>query len=264
MLALRAFMFERVYLGEHARGEHVKAHQTIAAIFDAPRRAAATSEDEIRAFVSGMTDRFALEYAGRSSGADQGVVGQGGRVGLRHGRGRLRPHGAAEGRRALLGALSLPRGADAELLGQPGRQALSLLRLRQGRRRDHVRPRDREPRLRRGGRVAGRTVPGHARVRGDVAAAGGVAQAARPAPRRARPGRLVLRALPLGVGRGRARPRLPREPRARRGRLPRVPPRPLARHGPRARRRARRASRPTSCAPRVSQTRAATTTSRSG
>ena len=95
---------------------------------------------------------------------------------------------AAQGRRALLGPLPVPRGADAELLGQPGRQALPLLRLRQGRRRDHVRPRDGEPRLRRRGRVAGRALPGHARVRGDLAAARGVAQAARPAARRARPG----------------------------------------------------------------------------
>src|SRR6187399_87698 len=29
MLSLRSFMFERVYLGEHARGEHVRAHETI-------------------------------------------------------------------------------------------------------------------------------------------------------------------------------------------------------------------------------------------
>jgi dGTPase len=64
MLALRAFMFERVYLGEHARGEHVRAHATISAIFEhlAER---GDSEDEIRAFVSGMTDRFALQYAER-------------------------------------------------------------------------------------------------------------------------------------------------------------------------------------------------------
>ncbi|MCP9487699.1 MAG: HD domain-containing protein [Gaiellaceae bacterium MAG52_C11] len=62
MLALRAFMFERVYLGPHARVEHERAHETISRIFDhlAERR---DSEDEIRAFVSGMTDRFALSYA---------------------------------------------------------------------------------------------------------------------------------------------------------------------------------------------------------
>jgi dGTPase len=64
MLALRSFMFDRVYLGEHARGEHERAHATISKIFHhlAER---GDSEEEIRAFVSGMTDRFALTYAER-------------------------------------------------------------------------------------------------------------------------------------------------------------------------------------------------------
>jgi dGTPase len=62
MLSLRAFMFERVYLGEHARGEHVRAHETIRRIFD-HLAGRADGEDQIRAFVSGMTDRFALSYA---------------------------------------------------------------------------------------------------------------------------------------------------------------------------------------------------------
>jgi dGTPase len=62
MLSLRSFMFERVYLGEHAREEHERAFATIRRIFDdlADR---GEPEDEIRAFVSGMTDRFALTYA---------------------------------------------------------------------------------------------------------------------------------------------------------------------------------------------------------
>ena len=64
MLALRSFMFERVYLGEHARGEHVKAHQTIGRIFE-HLAARGDTEDEIRSFVSGMTDRFALSYSER-------------------------------------------------------------------------------------------------------------------------------------------------------------------------------------------------------
>jgi dGTPase len=62
MLSLRSFMFERVYLGEHARGEHVKAHDTIRKIVDHLVERG-DGEDEIRAFVSGMTDRFALSYA---------------------------------------------------------------------------------------------------------------------------------------------------------------------------------------------------------
>jgi dGTPase len=62
MLALRAFMFERVYLGPHARGEHERAHVTIRRIFD---RLVERGEDAraIADFVSGMTDRFALSYA---------------------------------------------------------------------------------------------------------------------------------------------------------------------------------------------------------
>jgi dGTPase len=62
MLSLRAFMFERVYLGEHARGEHEQAHRTIRRIFE-HEAARGAGEDEIRAFVAGMTDRFALAYA---------------------------------------------------------------------------------------------------------------------------------------------------------------------------------------------------------
>jgi dGTPase len=64
MLALRSFMFERVYLGEHARGEHDRAYTTIRKIFDHLVERG-DSEEEIRAFVSGMTDRFALSYAER-------------------------------------------------------------------------------------------------------------------------------------------------------------------------------------------------------
>jgi dGTPase len=64
MLALRAFMFERVYLGEHAREEHERAYATISLIFGRLVERG-DSEDEIRAFISGMTDRFALSYAER-------------------------------------------------------------------------------------------------------------------------------------------------------------------------------------------------------
>jgi dGTPase len=62
MLALRSFMFDRVYLGEHARGEHERARATIRAIF-ALLADRGEGPDEIVAFVAGMTDRFALTYA---------------------------------------------------------------------------------------------------------------------------------------------------------------------------------------------------------
>jgi len=62
MLSLRAFMFERVYLGPHARAEHERAHVTVRRIFG---RLVERGEDAraIADFVSGMTDRFALSYA---------------------------------------------------------------------------------------------------------------------------------------------------------------------------------------------------------
>ena len=64
MLALRSFMFERVYLGPHARGEHERARLIVHRIVD---HLAARGDDRaaIVAFVSGMTDRFALDYAER-------------------------------------------------------------------------------------------------------------------------------------------------------------------------------------------------------
>jgi len=62
MLALRAFMFERVYLGPHVRAEHDRAHAAVRSIFER----LADRGDEPQAivdFLSGMTDRFALTYA---------------------------------------------------------------------------------------------------------------------------------------------------------------------------------------------------------
>jgi dGTPase len=63
MLALRSFIFERVYLGPHARGEQQRARATVRAIFDHLAESGEPPE-AIVAFVSGMTDRFALDYAG--------------------------------------------------------------------------------------------------------------------------------------------------------------------------------------------------------
>jgi dGTPase len=64
MLALRSFMFDRVYLGPHARGEQERARATVRRIFDHLAEAG-EEPDAIVAFVSGMTDRFALDYAGQ-------------------------------------------------------------------------------------------------------------------------------------------------------------------------------------------------------
>ena len=62
MLSLRAFMFERVYLGPQAAPEHEKAHEVIHAIFDHLVERG-DDVDEIVDYIAGMTDRFALSYA---------------------------------------------------------------------------------------------------------------------------------------------------------------------------------------------------------
>ncbi len=62
MLSLRAFMFERVYLGPQAAPEHEKAHGVIRAIFDHLVERGDSTE-EIVDYIAGMTDRFALAYA---------------------------------------------------------------------------------------------------------------------------------------------------------------------------------------------------------
>jgi dGTPase len=61
MLALRSFMFERVYLGPHAREEHERARAAIRRIFDELAERG-DPPDEIADYIAGMTDRFALAY----------------------------------------------------------------------------------------------------------------------------------------------------------------------------------------------------------
>ena len=70
MLSLRAFMFERVYLGPQAEPEHRRAHETVQRIFEAlvaePERLPLGDDDlptRITDYLAGMTDRFALAYA---------------------------------------------------------------------------------------------------------------------------------------------------------------------------------------------------------
>lgn len=70
MLSLRAFMFERVYLGPQVEPEHRRARETVRRIFAAlaaePERLPPSDDDpaaRITDYLSGMTDRFALSYA---------------------------------------------------------------------------------------------------------------------------------------------------------------------------------------------------------
>ena len=64
MLSLRAFMFERVYLGESTKPEHERASSAIRVIYAHLVERGETAE-EIVEFIAGMTDRFALSYAER-------------------------------------------------------------------------------------------------------------------------------------------------------------------------------------------------------
>ncbi|HLG08073.1 MAG TPA: HD domain-containing protein [Gaiellaceae bacterium] len=61
MLSLRAFMFERVYLGPQAAPEHARAHDVVQRIFEhlVDR---GDPVDDIVDYIAGMTDRFALAY----------------------------------------------------------------------------------------------------------------------------------------------------------------------------------------------------------
>jgi dGTPase len=62
MLSLRAFMFDRVYLGPQAEPEHARAHEVVRAIFEHLVERG-DDVDEVVDYIAGMTDRFALGYA---------------------------------------------------------------------------------------------------------------------------------------------------------------------------------------------------------
>src|SRR5512133_2210921 len=62
MLALRSFMFERVYLGEAARAEHARARATVRRIFEDLLERGDSVDDAVD-YVAGMTDRFAIGFA---------------------------------------------------------------------------------------------------------------------------------------------------------------------------------------------------------
>ncbi len=70
MLALRTFMFDRVYLGDASQEEHRRAEAAIGAIFEAlhdrPQLLPPGDGDlpqRVTDFIAGMTDRYALAYA---------------------------------------------------------------------------------------------------------------------------------------------------------------------------------------------------------
>ena len=72
MLALRSFMFERVYLGPHTAAQHEQARNVVSRVFahladnpDEVPPGPGELGERIADYVAGMTDRFALAYAER-------------------------------------------------------------------------------------------------------------------------------------------------------------------------------------------------------
>jgi dGTPase len=63
MLALRSFMFERVYLGPHTSAEHAMIDVTIRRIFAHLVDERGDDIEQATDYLAGMTDRFALAYA---------------------------------------------------------------------------------------------------------------------------------------------------------------------------------------------------------
>jgi dGTPase len=63
MLSLRAFMFERVYLGPHSGDEHARIASTIRRIFEHLVDDRGDDIETATDYLAGMTDRFALTYA---------------------------------------------------------------------------------------------------------------------------------------------------------------------------------------------------------
>jgi dGTPase len=64
MLSLREFMFERVYLGPPTQAEHERARAVVRRIVE-HLASGGDDADAIVDYVSGMTDRFALDFAAR-------------------------------------------------------------------------------------------------------------------------------------------------------------------------------------------------------
>ena len=62
MLSLRTFMFDNVYLGPRTRAEHERAGAVVRRIFEQLAERG-DEPDQIVEYLSGMTDRFALDYA---------------------------------------------------------------------------------------------------------------------------------------------------------------------------------------------------------
>ncbi len=207
MAALRAFMFERVYLGPEATREHAKIDLVIRTLFDHycshPDEIPASIPDadlgrRVTDHIAGMTDRFCLaqfealtvpvafapvsRYTADSRDRVRDAVDM---VALVEAKVELR----RAGRQQLLRPLPVPRRAHRIVPRQPRREALPLLRLLGVGRPVRLRDADRGARLQGRARVARRPLRRHARERGGGSGRRGPARPERAPVRAARPAR---------------------------------------------------------------------------
>ena len=63
MLSLRAFMFDRVYLGPQSPEEHARVRATIRRIYEHLVDERGDDPEQATDYLAGMTDRFALSFA---------------------------------------------------------------------------------------------------------------------------------------------------------------------------------------------------------
>ena len=196
MLRLRAFMFERVYLGPSARRrERPRIERMLRALFD--HYAGRSSDDEqARDRLARGDDRPLRDPRVRGPVGAAGLLSVAlftkdtidrvrDAVDMVHLVGREdRP---PPGRHALDRAVPVPRRAHAVVLGERRGEALLLLRLRRGRRRVQVRPADGGARLPGGGGAAGRALGVQVEREDDDPEGGAAPPPARAAARAARP-----------------------------------------------------------------------------
>ena len=197
MLRLRKFMFDEVYLGEEARSEHDRVHRTLSGLFD-------HYLDGARAGGGRAAAGHRLHSGDDRPVRDRDVQARGAARGVASSEAFFTPGSVERVKEAsdivevisahtdlqavgdaVHGAVPVSRRALAVVLRRPDREALPLLRLRGGGRRDQVRRGEGGAAVPRGGRGARRPLRGRARARGGGSAGRGAAAAAGAADRAA-------------------------------------------------------------------------------